>query len=122
MWEMLFSAKWRINRQPFWLYSIAIVVIFQIIFTILWYYMDIFTSLILLLLLLIPYIYIIFIFYIKRLHDLDKSGWMSLLILVPFANIYLFIICGFFKWTEWKNQFWINPLARPWEENKVAEL
>jgi len=66
--------------------------------------------------------YIIFIFYIlmfwvsivsyiKRLKDLDKNPWMILLILVPFANIYLWIICGFFKWTVWLNKYGEDPLA-----------
>lgn len=55
--------------------------------------------------------YISIVTYIKRLHDLDKSGWMSLLLFVPFANIYLFVICCFFKWTPWKNRFWDNPLG-----------
>jgi len=42
-------------------------------------------------------IWISFALYVKRLHDLDKKGWISLLLFVPFANIYVFIVCGFFK-------------------------
>ena len=56
-------------------------------------------------------IYIIIVTYIKRLHDLDKSGWWILLLFVPFANFYLWIICGFFKWTIWENRFWPDPLG-----------
>ena len=55
--------------------------------------------------------YVSIVSYIKRLHDLDKSGWFTLLIFVPFANIYIFIICGFFKWTNWENRFWNDPLG-----------
>jgi len=68
------------------------------------------TSFLYLLAILIPTIWLSIWAYIKRLHDLDKSGWMSLLMIVPLANIYLFIICGFFKWTEWTNKYGPNPL------------
>jgi uncharacterized membrane protein YhaH (DUF805 family) len=71
---------------------------------------------------IIPMIWIAFVLYIKRLHDLDKSGWMSLLLLVPFANFYIWIICGFFKWTTGKNQFWEDPLGWKVGENEKVEL
>ena len=58
----------------------------------------------------IVYLYISFVAYIKRLHDLDKSGWWALIQLIPFINIWLIIYCGFFRWTPWKNRFWDNPL------------
>ncbi|MFC1739295.1 DUF805 domain-containing protein [Planctomycetota bacterium] len=35
-----------------------------------------------------------FILLANRLHNIGKSGWMSLLILVPFANLYIWIICS----------------------------
>ena len=59
--------------------------------------------------------YISYASYVKRLRDLDKNPWMSLLILIPFANIYLLVICGFIKWTVWPNKYWADPL------NKDAE-
>jgi uncharacterized membrane protein YhaH (DUF805 family) len=45
----------------------------------------------------IIYIYISIASYVKRLRDLWKSPWMVLLMFVPIANLYLWIICGFFK-------------------------
>jgi len=45
----------------------------------------------------ILYIYISIASYVKRLRDLWKSPWMVLLMFVPIANLYLWIICGFFK-------------------------
>jgi uncharacterized membrane protein YhaH (DUF805 family) len=45
----------------------------------------------------IAYMYIYIAAYVKRLRDLWKSPWMVLLMLIPIANIYLFIICGFFR-------------------------
>jgi uncharacterized membrane protein YhaH (DUF805 family) len=73
---------------------------------------------IMILILYILLIWVSIMSYIKRLHDLDKSGWMVLLLFVPFVSIYLFIICGFLKWTSWKNRFWDNPL---WNSEKKIE-
>lgn len=72
------------------------------------------------LLTLIPIIVVIFVFiilwisttaYIKRLHDLNKSGWLVLINFIPFISLILFIYCGFFKWTSWNNRFGPNPLG-----------
>lgn len=46
---------------------------------------------------------------IQRLHDLNKTGWMWLLSLVPFANIYLLIILIFFKGTPGRNNYGLQP-------------
>mgnify|MGYP002335729084 FL=1 len=58
------------------------------------------------------FFYLLFTFHIRRLHDLNKSGWLSLLILLPIINLYVFIICGFFKWTNWPNKYWPDPLKK----------
>jgi uncharacterized membrane protein YhaH (DUF805 family) len=118
--QILFSSKWRINRAPFWIYSIIInIVLYWIMYSILvsWnsslmtYWM----------LLYIPIMWISLMLIIKRLHDLDKSGWMSLLLFIPIANIYIFIITAFFKWTTWTNKFWEDPLG--WTSpSEVVEL
>ena len=123
--------SWRFNRKKFWLYPI-------------WMFLLVFIELFLLLTLInfilwnqnisvimwlsiskisfiisnIWYLFILYIWiltYIKRLHDLNKSGWMSILLLIPFINIYIIIICGFLKWTVGKNQYWEDPLG----QNKV---
>jgi 3-oxoacyl-ACP reductase-like protein len=36
---------------------------------------------------------------------------------LPIINLYLFVICGFFKWTDWPNQYWPDPLKTA-DENK----
>jgi uncharacterized membrane protein YhaH (DUF805 family) len=36
---------------------------------------------------------------------------MTLLLFVPIANLYLVIICGFFKGTEGQNKFGPDPLG-----------
>jgi hypothetical protein len=52
---------------------------------------------------------------IQRLHDLNKTGWMWLLALVPFANIYLLIILIFFKGTPGRNNYGLQtPPNKTW--------
>lgn len=46
---------------------------------------------------------------VRRLHDQDKSGWWYLLSLVPIANIYIFILCGFIGGTAGENRFGAPP-------------
>lgn len=49
---------------------------------------------------------------IRRLHDLDKSGWFMLIVLIPFVNIifalYLLLASG----TVGYNQYGEDPLAQ----------
>ncbi len=118
MWNILKefnNQKGRFNRFKFWVYAIILQVIFILISTIVTYIWEsnniLFLTQVGPLLWMLWVLYITFTAYIKRLHDLDKSGWMSLLILIPFANIYLFVICGFFKWTVWENKYWPDPLG-----------
>lgn len=60
--------------------------------------------------------YLIFIVIIRRLHDLDKSGWLSLLSFVPLANVGLSIYLIFFKGTEGPNRFGPPRPALGWEK------
>ena len=46
---------------------------------------------------------------IQRLHDLNKTGWLWLLALVPLANIYLIVILIFFKGTPGANNYGLQP-------------
>ncbi len=61
------------------------------------------------------YVYIIsaisiFILAIPRWHDLNKSWWYALLLIIPLVNILIFLSLFFWKWTKWNNQYWPNPL------------
>ena len=51
-----------------------------------------------------------FAVYIKRLHDLNKSGWNVLWSIIPLLGyLYLAIICFFFKGTEGSNDYGSDP-------------
>lgn len=52
---------------------------------------------------------------IQRLHDLNKTGWFSLLAIVPLANIYLLVILIFFKGTPGRNNYGLQtPPNQTW--------
>jgi uncharacterized membrane protein YhaH (DUF805 family) len=48
----------------------------------------------------------------KRWHDRDKSGWWSLILLVPFiGSIWALVECGCLPGTEGPNRYGADPLA-----------
>ena len=48
----------------------------------------------------------------KRWHDRDKSGWWSLLLLIPLVGgIWVFVETGFLRGTVGANRFGADPLA-----------
>jgi uncharacterized membrane protein YhaH (DUF805 family) len=49
--------------------------------------------------------------YAKRWHDRDKSGWWSLIMLVPIiGSIWLLVELGFLRGTDGPNRFGENPI------------
>ena len=47
----------------------------------------------------------------KRWHDRDKSGWWTLIILVPLiGSLWMLVECGFLKGTDGPNRFGNDPL------------
>jgi uncharacterized membrane protein YhaH (DUF805 family) len=69
--------------------------------------------------LMIPLFILILIFlwptlaiYAKRWHDRDKSGWWSLIILIPLIGpIWVLVELGFLRGNEGPNQYGPDPLA-----------
>lgn len=49
---------------------------------------------------------------VKRLHDVDKSGWFYLLILVPFVNLWIIYLLFFKKGTVGENRFGNDPITK----------
>jgi len=58
--------------------------------------------------------WIVFVTYIKRWHDLNKSGWWLLIAATALIGpVWLLIECGFFRGTAGKNYFGSDPLEPP---------
>ena len=57
-------------------------------------------------------IYLALALYAKRWHDRDKSGWWSLIGLVPFIGaIWILVELGILEGTRGPNQYGPDPLA-----------
>lgn len=57
-------------------------------------------------------LYPAFALYAKRWHDRDKSGWWSLIILVPIiGGIWFLVECGILEGTRGANRFGPDPLG-----------
>jgi len=102
-----FSIHGRVSRGPFWLvFLILLPVISALILLI-----D--TSLndnpVLMLMALVLYAWIAICITVKRLHDMDATGWLSIpVVLIPIAVI----LVGSFPGTVGPNQFGPDPLQR----------
>ena len=53
----------------------------------------------------------IFAVSIRRLHDLDKSGWHYLRTMIPIIGPFIMLVWSFTKGTEGTNRFGPDPLA-----------
>ena len=60
--------------------------------------------------------------FIKRLHDINLSGWLVLLGCVPiFGPFYIMIYCGFIKGTQGDNQYGKNPYQKRCENQSTPQ-
>ncbi len=64
----------------------------------------------------IALIYFVFVFAIRRLHDLNQSGWLSLLLLIPLVNIIFGLYILFGKGTQGVNKYGPQRITLGWEK------
>ena len=62
----------------------------------------------------IPLLAIAFIMAKRRLNDLDHSGWLSLLLIVPFVNFFMGLYLTFFPGTPGANSYGPKPVKNSW--------
>lgn len=105
---LFLSAQGRINRQPYWIASILLIVINAIV-GIAVQSTGIQALNIISLILIWPSVMV----GIKRCHDRDRSGWFVLLGAIPLVNIWVIIDLGFLRGTEGSNRFGDDPIATP---------
>jgi uncharacterized membrane protein YhaH (DUF805 family) len=124
------SFEGRIGRQQWWLGLIALVVVQWIVFMVIGF---MFGGAMMgsvdpanpaaaaqgMGMLSVPIIIVVLIFlwpalalYAKRWHDRDKSGWWTLIALIPIiGGLWLLVECGFLRGTEGPNRYGSDPLA-----------
>ena len=90
----------RVSRKTYWIYGLPIAIVFLIAEYLITPHED-----------TIGFLIILFIVYpsmminIKRAHDRDRSGWFTLLLLIPIVSFWPLIEFGFIKGTEGDNKF-----------------
>ena len=123
----IFSIDGRINRLQYWLYSlipIALILVasFMLVGTISGNGNAKPIGSILFLGAFIISIWISIAIQVKRWHDLDQSGWWSLLGFIPYLNIIVLILLGFIKGTDGVNRFGVDPLGNNGVNNLIAKV
>ncbi len=121
---LLTSFEGRINRGKFWagvaLLIVAQIVMYMLIGTVFGYQYVEGSSLpqmgllsgLATFLVGIALLYCALAVYAKRWHDRDKSGWWSLILLIPIlGGIWLLVECGCLVGTQGPNRFGPDPLA-----------
>jgi uncharacterized membrane protein YhaH (DUF805 family) len=114
-WKYLFTSfDGRINRQPFWTGIIVLFVaniVLAIIGGILGAILPILSTLVSIVSLVL--IYPALALYAKRWHDRSKSGWWTLIMLIPLLGlIYAIYEIGIQEGVPEANQYGPNPLGR----------
>jgi uncharacterized membrane protein YhaH (DUF805 family) len=129
-----FSAKGRFSRLSFlawnFLLNLVVLIVFGIVAAIAGASSSVFTGedpnavlafytsgagLVLLAIFLVSFI-ISIIFFIRRLHDIEKSGWFSLLLIIPLVNLIFGIYVLVKKGTEGVNRFGSARATPKWEK------
>lgn len=107
MANLLFSIHGRISRGRFWLVYLVLLPVSLAL--ILFIEAAVNANSILMLMALVLYAWITVCITVKRLHDMDATGWLSILVvLIPIAMI----LVGSFPGTVGPNQFGPDPQQR----------
>ena len=113
-----FSPSSRINRLRYWAHSMIFTFVALALFVVVALvaaYVNVSVAIGLGAIVFIAMIASSYLLAIQRLHDLNKTGWMCLLMLVPFANIYLIVLLIFFEGTKGRNDFGLQtPPNKTW--------
>ena len=113
MFELYFSYSGRINRKVF-IWGWFFLVVLQILLN------AFIPNRFLMYLLYIPTSYGMVVLAVKRFHDLSKSGWYYLFLLIPVINLYFLYLLYFKKGTQGDNPYGSDPLNNYKKDNKSA--
>lgn len=125
-----FKAQGRISRITFCAWNISLIIVLMFILTTILKFIlnlsgnplettmfqnNIGQLILIFLIIYIPFMYFSIIFGIKRLHDLNQSGWLYLLSLVPIVNIVFALYMSFAPGTTGPNKFGEQCAPKKWE-------
>lgn len=117
MLEEIFTTQGRLNRLPYLKYFFGLLFAsaflnFMVSFVVVFLTGDPESTLlyILSLIVTVPFTVGSIMCAIRRLHDLDRSGWLFLLALIPILNLFLEIYLFCFRGTRGVNKYGADPL------------
>ena len=109
--NLLFSFEGRINRKPYWMFILAMIVVYLVLIGISIAVGEN-VGMILMVLFGLVVLWSSLALQVKRWHDRDKSAWWLLMNFVPFIGaIWVLVECGFLRGTEGQNSYGPDPLA-----------
>jgi len=109
--KLLFSFEGRVNRQPYWMFILAVIVVYLVLIGISIAVGEN-VGMILMVLFGLVMLWSSLALQVKRWHDRDKSAWWLLMNFVPFIGaIWVLVECGFLRGTEGQNSYGPDPLA-----------
>jgi uncharacterized membrane protein YhaH (DUF805 family) len=114
--QIFFSFPGRIGRRQYWVALLLILLPMSICSALAamlaassgesFFYM----LLVLLVMTIIPLLWASFAVVVKRCHDLNRSGWWSLLLLVPYLGVLVVVVLGLMRGTPGQNEYGQDPL------------
>ncbi len=109
--KLLFSFEGRVNRQPYWMFILAVIAVTFVLVGISMVVGET-VGMALLVIFQLMVLWSALAIQVKRWHDRDKSAWWLLMNLVPFVGaLWVFVECGCLRGTEGQNQYGADPLA-----------
>ncbi|MGZ3181183.1 MAG: DUF805 domain-containing protein [Telluria sp.] len=99
----IFALDGRLGRLRYWAYGVLVAVLSGIlVYGVMWVatggaHKSMLTDLIA----TIPLLYLVR----RRLHDLDRNGWLSVLILIPLLNVFFSLYLVFARGTDGPNEY-----------------
>lgn len=117
--KSLFSFQGRFSRSQFWLWGVGLPSLIGVLcigFIVAAMFLvtdpdDFMPAFLVMGILYLPLAFIGMACAVKRLHDLDRSGWWYLLTVIPLVNVGFAIWIGAFKGTSGPNQYGNDPLG-----------
>lgn len=104
--RVFLSPAGRIGRLSFFLYSVFVLLFWTVLLLL---FVEVLPDsafpIVFLCLICIFMMYVAIVLTVKRLHDLNYSGWSILLSFIPILNLFIFICVFFVPGTEGKNKF-----------------
>lgn len=114
----LFSYAGRLNRLPYLIRTMFLYIVPALIvrYANAWSDQQVNPPLLLAKVLLVGVVIVVIVSWlqaVKRLHDLDMSGWYTLIFLVPVLNVVFQLYLLFKKGSDGSNRYDEEPLVRP---------